>query len=145
MRLRLIAAVVALVLAGCGEETADEPSAERPTTREQREESAADREDARIRRQLRRYFKQNFGGAYGPGSKTTWYGNIKTFDVSAGDVTVETDVYPDADAEAVAQPICTAIITAALPEDDPTIEGITGARVLDGGDGLIKRCESPAF
>jgi hypothetical protein len=131
--------VAVLAVSGCGEDaTRSEDAADRPpeTTAQKKSRPKAD-PDARTRKQLRRYMRENFGELVA----TSWYENIKGYEVNGGDVTVKTNVYPDSDAAHVGQGICGAIIGASLPDDKPTVKGITGARVLDSRGGVIKRCK----
>jgi hypothetical protein len=141
MRRVLVVGVLAAVAAsGCGGTTGQgtgSTGAGTGTAPRTSKHNAPD-PDARIRRELRRYMRENFGPPIGP---TTWYGNIKGYEVNGGDVTVKTDVYPDTDAPPVAQSICAAIIGASVPDDSPTVKGLTGARVLGSDGGVIKRCE----
>jgi|GEM_PF-3730558 len=133
--------VLALLTTGCGGSEA-KPTVDKPATVTAKPKPKPD-PDVRIARELRSYMRKAFGpGPAGSGlTGADWYNGIKGYTVNGGDVSVATDVYPDSDAPPIGQRICAGLISASLPLDDPTIAGLTGARVLDSTGGIIKRCE----
>lgn len=76
----------------------------------------------------------------GPGSETSWYRSVNDYESNGGELTVRTDLISDSDAPTAAQSICAAVIGASVPPEEPTVNGLTGARVLDVNGNLIKRC-----
>lgn len=59
--------------------------------------------------------------------QTTWHDNIKKVEVSGGEVEIKTNIFPDADADAVAPAICGARISAASGVKSGVVYGQGGA------------------
>lgn len=84
---------------------------------------------------LKKYFKENFGGAFGPEYKVSWYDNIKAIvgPDEFGAVTIKTNIYPDSDATEPAGAMCLAIMLS-------DIKGVTSGEILGAGGARLDSC-----
>lgn len=137
-------AVVA-ALTGCGDRADDDngsaspPAAQTTTQAEEPDSEQPSSTAAADERRLRRYLKENFGGAFGPESKTSWYDDIKRVRIGglAGEtVFVETDYFNDADVTESANGICRAVLLGLGDLKTP----IATVEVLDKSDDTITDC-----
>lgn len=93
-----------------------------------RDEAENRRVAAAVKRELR--------ATFGPrGLDAPWYENVGRVTSNAGDVNVETNLYPDADADSPANAVCSII-----RPNGSGIPGVTGGRVQGSDGGVLKRC-----
>ena len=115
------------IASGCGGDESNSKGSRRQSDAEASRQRAEDRKAAAaVRRELRTVYRT-----------APWYDNVKGVTVIAGDVTVKTDLFRDADAQGPANAICTAIENPVTADE---LAGVTGARVLGSDGGVVRRC-----
>jgi hypothetical protein len=136
------AAILALALtigalAACGTDEADSGGTDDPTPAVSTATDANEPSQPSADAPPTALLQENFGGSYGPGSETSWYGFISGFLIDFETIEVETTLHDDGDAAKPAEAICNAALGASTDLEDP----IASAKVLDQNGDTLTECE----